>query len=1084
MKNASYLCALLILLTQAAYSQQKGYYRTPALFENTVVFTAEGDLWKYDITTGQSSRLTTHLGVESNPVFSPDGKQIVFTGQYEGISELYVMDVNGSVPKRITYDFYGRVNAVQWLADGQIVYSTARFNTLPDPQLVKLNPATLTTELIPLSQASDGFYDADKTLYFTRLPKQGSNNKRYRGGYIQQLWKFDGAGEARCLTCDFEGTSYRPMLYQDRIYFISDRDGSMNIWSMDKEGKSLTQHTTSKEWDIKSANIHRSRMVYQKGADLWLYDIGTKTEKLLDIRLISDFDQRKPRWYKHPGESITHLGLSPEGNFVAVVSRGRLFVTPAKGGRWVEINRKSGIRYKDVAFLDEKTLIYQCDMSGEFEIWKSNADGSGTPQQLTRNSKMLIWWLQPSPDGKWIVYNDKEEVMRIIDAATGALKFELKDPEFGFGDHAWSPDSRYLAYSHSIENTVSQISVVEVATGKISELTTPRLESFTPTWTKDNKWFYFLSERNLRTQVASPWGARQPEPYYSETRGIYALPLTADLAFPFVQKDPWSAEMEAEPEAEPKSKDGKKKIPAPAAPTVNWQYATQHLFQAPVKFGNIGSLQASEDHLYWMDFGDKTWGKGKLFALKMDYSARTEPVEVANDIDGFEISGNRKKILISGEKGLHVGEANGGKVDMEKSKVELSNWNFLIDPVEDWKQMLTDAWRMERDYFYDHNMHGVDWPAVKKQHEALLDRVTDRYELDDLLAQMVSELSALHTFVYGGEKRTSADQIQTGFLGAQLTTDAKGVKISHIYQNDPDYLDKLSPLKRSDLVIEEGDIITAIDDVPVKNALHISELLANKVGVPVKLGLVNKAQTAYQQTVKPISADAEADLRYSEWELSRRQLTDKLGNNEIGYIHLRAMGGRDMDDFVKQFYPVFDRKALILDVRHNRGGNIDSWVLEKLMRKAWFYWKGRTGKSTWNMQYAFRGHMVVICDQFTASDGEAFAEGFRRLGLGKVVGMRTWGGEIWLSSGNVLVDRGIATAAETGVYDPEGKWLIEGHGVDPDFVVDNLPAETFKGKDRQLEFAIQHLQEKIAKEPTPVPPVPAYPDKSFKYKQN
>jgi len=389
---------------------------------------------------------------------------------------------------------------------------------------------------------------------------------------------------------------------------------------------------------------------------------------------------------------------------------------------------------------------------------------------------------------------------------------------------------------------------------------------------------------------------------------------------------------------------------------------------------------------------------------------------------------------------------------------------------------------MMRDYFYDRNLHKVDWVAIKKQHEPLLDRITDRYELDDLVAQMVSELATLHTFVSGGDKRTSPDQIPAGFLGARLQPEPKGVKITHIYKDDPDYPDKTSPLYKPGLSIKEGDFITAVDNVPVKTVQDISMLLDNKVGVPVKLSLLNKEQQSYTREVKPISAFAETMLQYNEWELTRRMQVDDAGNNEIGYIHLKAMGGGDMDDFVKQFYPVFNRKGLIIDVRHNGGGNIDSWILEKLIRKAWMYWQRRTGKPYWNMQYAFRGHMVVLCDQFTGSDGEAFAEGFRRLGLGKVIGMRTWGGEIWLSSSNRLVDNGIATAAEFGVYGPEGQWLIEGHGVDPDFVVDNLPYETFKGKDKQLEFAIDYLKKKIKDEPVEVPKPPAYPDKSFKYK--
>jgi tricorn protease len=1082
MKSSISFTLLLCVSGYALFAQQKGYYRTPAIYQNTVVFTAEGDLWKYDMVTGTTSRLTTNPGVERNPVFSPDGKQIVFVGQYEGASDLYLMSTNGSVPKRLTYDFDGRIRPAGWTNDGKIIYTSSRYNSLPDQQMIRIDPSTLAFDLIPLAQVSDGCYDESGVLYFSRLPKQGSNNKRYVGGTIQQLWKFDGKQEAKCITCDFDGTSYNPMLYKNAVYFVSDRDGTMNIWSMDKEGKSLKQLTFSKEWDIKSPSIYNSKIVYQRGADLWVYDIETGKEKMLAISLGSDFDQRKPRWIKNPVESITFTSLSPKGNYTAIISRGRLFVAPIKGDRWVEINRKSGIRFKEVHFLDDRTLIYLSDESGEFEIWKTAADGSGTSQQLTKNSKVLIRAISVAPEGKYIAYIDKDEVLRIIEASGGAVKFQYTDPDFGIGDVSWSANNQYFTFSHGLENQAAQISVVDIATGKIIPITSSRLDSYGPSWSSNNHWLYFLSDRKLTTKVQSPWGSRAPEPYYTETTNIYAMQADTADKFPFLPGDAWpEPDSSLVQTAKPDDKNIKVK-PQMTSKPVDWNLSKRLLYPVPVKSGNIRDLAAGDGVLYWLDAGDASDGTAKLFALKTEYNKQAQPVEVATGINYYRLSADKKKILLVKGKMLIAGSANGEKIDPDKNKIELANWNFQVDPVEDWKEIFMDSWRMMRDYFYDRNLHKVDWVAVRKQHEPLLERITDRYELDDLIAHMVSELSTLHTFVYGGDKRVSPDQIQTGFLGARLLTDAKGIKIAHIYKTDPDYPESSSPLDKPGLAIKEGDIITSVNDVPVKTVQDIAELLANKVNTPVKLSLVSRQMHSYTQEVKPVSANDERMLRYNEWELTRRMQVDSSTNDQVGYIHLKAMGSGDMDDFVKQFYPVFTRQGLIIDVRHNGGGNIDSWVLEKLMRKAWMYWQGRTGKPYWNMQYAFRGHMVVLCDQFTGSDGEAFAEGFKRLGLGKVIGMRTWGGEIWLSSDNILVDNGIATAAEYGVYGPESKWLIEGHGVDPDYVIDNLPAETFKGKDAQLEYAIQYLKDKIKKEPVTVPAVPAYPDKSFKYK--
>lgn len=1081
------LAGMCIFTTTQA--QQKGYYRTPCLYGNTVIFTAEGDLWKYDLNGGSASRLTTHAGLEINPSVSPDGKMVAFLGQYEGPTEVYVMNVNGGVPRRVSYDYNSYdIELEGWTKDGKILYRTDKFSQLPSPQLATIDPATLHSQPLPLWQASQGCYDEAGVLYFTRFPNQGSKTKRYKGGFIEQVWRFNGKEEAVNLTGNYDGTSSHPMYYNSRIYFLSDRDGTMNIWSMDKDGKDVKQNTFSKGWDIQTPSIRDARIVYQKGADIWMYDIASNTEKMLDINLLSDFDQRKPQWIKSPGNSISFSDISPNGNYAAIISRGRLFVSPAKSDRWVEVSRRSGVRFREVHYVDSKTLALLSDESGEYEVWLVNADGSGTPRQVTKNSKTMISFFMLSPDKKYIAYNDKNEVLRIADVATGDVKFTYDSTFGGQYGFSWSPDSRFLCYTTSIENQNQQLYVVDMNTMKSRAITTPRLDSYTPSWSSDSSWLYFISDRNLQSKVSSPWGPRQPEPYYTETSNIYAMPLDTAAKYPFLQTDSWLTDtsftaierIAAAVDALNAKKKGK---PAPVAKIYDWNHAMASLYQVPVKSSNFGNFAVADGFLYWIDMGTDNNGMGgKLYALRIGESRKYEPTEVASGVTNFDLSGNKKRLLITfANKSMAIADANGAKINMEEAKLEWNNWSFVVNPVEDWRQMFEDSWRMMRDYFYDRDMHKVKWAEVRKQYEPLLARVTDRYELDDVIAQMVGELSALHTFVYGGDKRRSPDQISIGFLGARLDKNDKGVVIQHIYKNDPDYPGSSSPLNKPELKIKEGDIITAVNNVPLTSVTSIAELLANKVNVPVKLTLLNRNGKSYDQVVRPFSAGEEYNIRYGEWELSRRGFVDSMSSNDIGYVHLRAMGSEDMNDFVKQYYPVFNRKGLIIDVRHNFGGNIDSWVLEKLMRKAWMYWQGRAGASSWNMQYAFRGPMVILCDQVTSSDGEAITEGFRRLGLGKVIGMRTWGGEIWLSMDNRLVDNGIASAAENGVFGPESQWLIEGRGVEPDMVVDNLPFESYKGKDAQLEFAINYLKKQLQTNPVTMPKVPAYPDKSFKY---
>ena len=1081
------LTVVLAVILNVSFAQQKGFYRRPALFDNYVVFTTEGDLWKYDMSTSQTLRLTSHHGMESEPVFSPDGKNIVFTGEYEGQPELYMISVDGGIPQRLTFENWHGIKSINWALDGKVLYTTRSESPLEDNQLAKLNVQNHTSDLVPLSQAADGAYDASGNLYFTRFAFQGSHTKRYKGGTAQNIWKFSGNAPSLCLTCEYTGTSRETMFYKDRIYFASDRDGTMNIWSMNLEGKDLKQHTFSSGFDLLSPYIHNSKIVYQRGADIGIYDIEANQEKILDIRVQSDFDQRRPRWIKNPEEKISYWEISPEGKFVAFISRGRIFVSPANGSRWVEVTRKSGIRYSAVLFLDDKTIAYLSDESGEFEIWKTAADGSGTPQQLTKNSKVLITSLYASPDGKYIAYSDKDFKLMLYSLAEGTTKLIEQNEYGGFYQIVWTKDSKYLTYAADVENTSTVIKAYETLTQKKQIITTDRLNSYDQGFSLDNKWLYFVSDRQLKSAVESPWGSRQPEPYFDKTAKLYALALDEKEHFPFLQPDGWTEEKKpdekkSEEKNDPKKKDAKP-IPVPS-PIVDWSAASKRLYEIPLAGKNILRFRVAENHIYWAEIEAGQYDKQKLYSLKIAYDKKIEPTLIAEDVTGFDLSSDKKKLIIEKKNSIYLYDADGSKADLEKTKLDLSNWTFQFDPVDDWKQMFNDAWRMERDYFYDRNLHGVDWVATRKHYEPLLPRVTDRFELDNLLEQMVAELSALHTFVYGGDKRTSPDDIQIGALGAKLDRDpsGKGFRISHIYRNDPDYPENLSPLMAPNLKIKESEMLLKINDQPVNDQEGMYRSLSGKVHTFVKLTLQNNKGEIYDQLVKPISENEEVSLRYAEWEYTRRLEVDQKTSSQIGYIHLRAMGSDDINDFVKQFYPIFNRNGLILDVRHNGGGNIDSWVLEKLMRKAWFYWQPRVGKPNWNMQYAFRGHMVVLCDESTGSDGEAVTEGIRRLKLGTIIGTRTWGGEIWLSSSNRLVDGGIATAAEFGVF-ADGQWLIEGHGVDPDIVVDNEPYETFQGKDSQLDAAIKFLQDKIVKEPVTAPKAPAYPDKSFKYKE-
>lgn len=1072
-------CISFLLVGVSLQAAEQGYYREPALSRDKVVFVSEGDLWTVSVTGGRATRLTTHPSAEGSPDISPDGKTLAFLARFEGPAEVYVMPLAGGRPRRLTFDA-ARISHVGWTPDGKVVVGTNIYAGLPSQQLVSFDisapDGSIVRTRVPLAQAADGCYSADgKTLVFTRLSFQGSHTKRYQGGTAQQLWSFsDGQPEARPLTSDYPGTSKSPMIWDNRIYFVTDRVGVMNLWSMKSDGTDARALTNHQGFDVSAPSLSEGRIVYQHGADLRLYEIASDADSLIPVTLESDFDHTREKWIKDPLEFLSDAHPSPDGSRVVVTARGRVFVIPRKGGRLVEAGRKPGVRYRDARFLpDGKSLLLMSDESGETELWTATADGTGSPVQLTTDGAVLRRKAIPSPDGKYVAHTDKHLRLFLLNLATKENKLVSETAVDEFEDLSWSADSKWLAFTEQGENLFRQVKLYGLAAGKITAVTTDRYESFSPVFSPDGQWLYLLSDRNLKSVIKSPWGTYQPEPFFDKKTRIYQIPLTAGLRSPFSPANEVEAPKVEKKDEKKEEKDNK----GPVA--IDLDGMSGRLISLPVPAGNLKSLAVTEKALFWLSYAAGEDRKGTLEGIAIS-SDDPEVKVIAEQVNSLEISADGKKLLLIRDKELLLADAVLEKPDSRKSVVDLSGWTFSVSPREEWRQMFAEAWRLERDYFYDKGMHGADWLAVRKKYEPLLPRVNDREELDDLIAQMVSELSALHIFVRPGQIRKGPDDVTPGRLGALLVRDPKGggYRVERVYKHDPDEPDRASPLARPGVDVKEGDILTSVDGTAALSASDLNELLRRKAGKQVLLDVKPVNGEPRRVIVKPISPPEDDDLRYHEWEYGRRRITDELGGGNIGYLHLRAMGADDIEAWARGYYPAFAKGGLIIDVRNNRGGNIDSWIVGRLLRKAWFYWNQHAGRANmWNMQYAFRGHVVVLCNEWTASDGEAFSEAVKRLKLGTVIGTRTWGGEIWLSMNNNLLDKGIATSAEFGVFDKTGEWLIEGHGVEPDIVVDNLPHATWKGEDAQLAAAVALLVKKLKDEPVTLPPVPPFPKK-------
>ena len=612
---------------------------------------------------GTPRRLTSNPGVESHAVLSADGKTVAFSAGFEGPTEVYTMPVEGGLPQRRTWD--GDAIPAGFAPDGRLVVTTSRYATLPGTQLVLISDVGA-REIIPLADAAEAAYSPeDHSLFFTRWFKQGSSTKRYKGGTAEGIWRFDGHGEAVSLTADWAGASTQPMFWNKRVYFLSDRDGIMNVFSMDEQGHDLRQESHQHIFDISAASIDDGRIIYACGADLWLLDLKTSHEQVIPITLTSDFDQLREHWVKKPSDYLTAVHIAPDGNSAVFTARGEVFTLPLRNGRIVKVAANSAIRYREARFLpDGKSVLALSTQTGETEFWKFAANGDGKPEQWTNDAHVLRWDGAVSPDGNWLAHHDKDENLWLFNIKTKQEKKIAQSMMGDFADLHWSPDSRWLAYAETANNQFVQIKVLNVATGEIKPITSDRYNSVNPTWSADGKWMYFLSDRMLKTTVESPWGSRQPEPFFDHQVKIYQLALVPDLRSPFLPPDELHPDDEAKAEekkADEKAKDTaaakagdtskkagdekkddkkedkkdeKKDEKAPPEVKIDFADMSLRLTEVPVPPGNYGNLQAAEKRLCWLNDPDNTQ---KHLALQcLDIANKGDDLDtVMGDVKGL-----------------------------------------------------------------------------------------------------------------------------------------------------------------------------------------------------------------------------------------------------------------------------------------------------------------------------------------------------------------------------------------------------------------------------------------------------------------
>ncbi|MCH8537623.1 MAG: PDZ domain-containing protein [Alkalimonas sp.] len=1059
----------------ASASEAESYFRSPSLQQNQLLFTSEGNIWQADLEQLRGQRLTTHPTEEVQARLSPDGEWLAFVASYEQTPELYVKPASGGVAKRVTFE-NSRVRLQGWTPDGKLLYATDHVAGPANFWLLKtVDPISLTTSTLPVADAIEGTLDSlGKWLYFVQhgLQATGDNARTYRGGALGELWRYrvGSEQEAEQLSAQHQGSIRHPMYWQGRVYFVSDDSGNPNIWSMQSDGGDLQQHTHHQDWQVRQAYLNQGRIVYQLGADIHLLDLSSGEDRLLQLSLQSDRPHQRERWLDKPLNYLTSAHYAGFGDQVVLTARGQVAIASQSPSRLVEVATPANSRVREAILSHDGQWVYAIsDQSGELEVWRYAADGSDEAKQLTTDGNGFRWQLALSPDGNWLAHDDKAGNLWLLNlntlenrkAITGGVGL------FPFADIRWSHDSELIAVTTvAARQQRSQVLLYSVSEQKQQLISSSKYESYSPAFSPDGNWLYFLSNRHFRATPGHPWGDRNLGPMFDRRSQIFAVSLKSQAAFPFQAPTELPATVV---EDEPATTRRGRRAATPAR--VDWQGLNERLWQVPVPAGNYSQLTVTDQRLFVRDSSYEANSAPALKVIKIDdRDAKIEQYAAA--IADYRVSHDGEKLYFrkhqpNGAGPMYVVDIGDREpADLSSYLLNSRQWQLALDPKQEWQQMFRDAWLMQREFLFDTTMRGLDWDDAKVRYQPLVERVSDRHELDDVLAQMMGELDALHSQVRGGDYPSQRPTPAAASLGASLETTGDGVRIAHIYRTDPELPALAAPLAQPGVNARVGDIITAVNGRKVSNQAEVQLQLRNQVGQQVLLDL-KRGNNQLQTVVVPVNAGRDHQLRYQDWVFHNAAKVQEASEDQFGYLHLYAMGPNDIANFAREFYANIDKDGLIIDVRRNRGGNIDSWIIEKLLRRAWAFWQPTQGQPYTNMQQTFRGHLVVLTDQLTYSDGETFAAGVKALQLGPLVGMRTAGAGVWLTGRNALTDRGIARVAETAQFAMDGRYVIEGYGVEPDYEVRNMPVATFKGEDAQLNFAIDYLTGKLQREPIP-----------------
>ncbi|MEO8649329.1 MAG: S41 family peptidase [Acidobacteriota bacterium] len=1081
--------SITLLIAASAFAQTK-LLRFPDVYGDRVVFTYGGDLWTAGAGGGAAVRLTAHPGVESYAKFSPDGRWIAFTGQYDGDEQVYVIPSTGGEPKQLTFypskgplaPRWGMDNQVYgWTRDGRIVFRSERDTwALPIAKLYTVAPTGGPAEALPMPEAGSGAFSPDgtKMVYSPRF-RDFRPEKRYGGGQANTLYVYDLKTADAQKISEGPRASRDPMWIGDRIYYNSDRDGKFNLYSYDPASKKTVQVTTNRDWDIRWASSDdQNRIVYERNGELEIFDINSKKATKLNI-LVSDDGVNKRRRQVSVANLITSYSLSPKGERALFAARGDIFTAPVEKGGTRNLTRTSSANDRFPSWSpDGKTVAYMSDKSGEDEVWLAAQDGSTPPQQLTSGSKGQKYPPTFSSDGKSIAFSDKDGRVYVTTVATKQTKMIVDARDGLIFDYSFSPKGNFVAYSMQSPNGLSAVYVWSASENKNYRVTPEMFDSNSPAWDPSGNYLYFISAREYAPQISNS------EFNYATNRmnQIYALALRRDVKhpFPYESDEVTLADEKKETPATPSPSPSATPKPPERPETIDFDGIEQRAAKAPLPADNYGGLTATKGYLIYgiqapFYYGRQADSQSSLRIYSLKDRKETMLLQPAA---GFSVSDDGMKIIARGPGGFSVIDANSNG-DKSRKTVSTSGLVTEVDPSEEWNQIFNEVWRQYRDWFYAENMHGFDWAAIREEYRKWLPYVNHRADLNYLLSEMQSELTVQHAYIDGGDFNLPP-RVRVALPGARFEAD-KGsgrYRISRIFlgQNEEDIY--RSPLTEVGSTANVGDYILAINGEDVRTDRDIYYYLRGKADSTVTFTVNTKPSLEGSRMVTFRPVTNESDLIYLDWIQANRALVDRLTKGRVGYIHIPDMGAAGIREFIKWYYPQLDKEGLVVDVRANGGGNVSRMLIERLRRKVLGYNFNRFSEDPGTYpDGTFRGPMVAILNENSASDGDIFPYMFREAGLGPLVGKRSWGGVVGISNRGTLIDGGVVNVPQSALTNAKGEYIIEGYGVDPDIEVENDPRSVIAGRDPQLERSVEEVMKKLTV-PVKLPARPADPNKN------